>query len=441
MSLKFGTDGIRGRAYDELTVRDIEALARAAARVLGTTAVAIGTDTRESGPDFVAALGRGFSSEGAEAWFLGEVPTPVVAHTAARHQVVGAMVSASHNPYYDNGVKLFAPGGHKLSDSQQAALEEELARAEVGGDPSRSVPDVLSPRRDELVEEYRSDVEASIESRTLNGIDVVVDCANGAASGIGPDLLRRLGATVTTLHDRPTGRNINDGAGSTSLAALQAAVVAGKAHMGIAFDGDADRVLAVDEDGQVVDGDQIIAVCAIDMLRRGVLADDTVVVTVMTNLGFHHGMAHRGVHVHETQVGDRYVLEALEANGWSLGGEQSGHVIFRDMATTGDGILTAVQLLDTVIRADGSLRELAGSAMTRLPQQLRNVEISGDPTAAMDAIASDISRVAASLEGVGRVLVRPSGTEPLIRFMAEAPTQQQADAAVGQLIEALNRSG
>lgn len=430
--LKFGTDGIRGRAHDELTVADVEALAHAAGEVLGGTAMVIGTDTRESGPDFVAAICRGIARLGIEPWFVGDAPTPAVAAAAKRHGVPGAMVSASHNPYHDNGIKFFAAGGRKLTDQQQETLEGRLA--DQG--PLGPIEGVRAIDRSDLLGAYADTVIASLDGRGLDGLRVVVDCANGAAATIAPDTLARLGAEVIAIHDQPDGRNINDAAGSTHMDRLRERVVTSGASLGVAFDGDADRMLAVDGAGNAVDGDEIIAICAIDRAARGALVDQTVVVTVMTNLGFHHGMARRNISVHQTPVGDRHVLEALERNHWTLGGEQSGHVIFHDLATTGDGLLTAVQLLDTVVRSGAALGELAADAMVRLPQRLRNVQVRG-AAAAMEAIAGDIDRVTASLGQHGRLLVRPSGTEPLIRVMAEAPTQTEADAAVDDLVAVL----
>lgn len=431
--LKFGTDGIRGRAYDEVTVTDVEALAFVAGEVLGGDAMVIGTDTRASGPDFVAAICRGIARLGIEPWFVGDAPTPAVAAAAQRHGVPGAMVSASHNPFHDNGIKFFAAGGRKLTDAQQETMEARLAKLE----PLTPLEGVTAIDRSDLVDAYGDFVVGTLEGRTLDGLRVVVDCANGAASRVAPETLARLGAEVIAIHDQPDGRNINDGAGSTHMDRLRERVVQSGASLGVAFDGDADRMLAVDGIGEVVDGDEIIAICAIDRSGRDALADNTVVVTVMTNLGFHQGMARRNISVHQTPVGDRHVLEALEANGWTLGGEQSGHVIFHDLATTGDGLLTCAQLLDAVARSGATLAELAADAMTRLPQRLRNVQVVGAASAAMEAIADDIERVADGLGDSGRLLVRPSGTEPLIRVMAEAPTQEEADAAVDDLVGVL----
>ncbi len=431
MTLRFGTDGIRGRAYDELTVPAVEALAVAAGTVLGGPAMVIGADPRESGPDFVAAMCRGLAHAGIEPWLVGVAPTPVVAHAAAVHDIPGAMVSASHNPYHDNGVKFFAAGGRKLTDAQQAALEAELAALGDLGELADPTP----VDRSDLGRDYLDWLRSTLGGRRLDGVDVIVDCANGAASELAPRLLADLGARVTSLHDQPDGRNINDRSGSTDMSSLRAAVVERGAQLGLAFDGDADRVLAVDERGQMVDGDHIIGICAIDRHRRGELVDDTVVVTVMTNLGFHQGMAAHGIAVHQTPVGDRNVLEALEKNQWSLGGEQSGHVIFHDIATTGDGLLTAIQLLDVVVRRGRSLAEMARDTLTRLPQVLRNVQVSGSADDAMAAAGPEIARVEAALGSRGRLLVRPSGTVPLFWVMAVAPTEAEAEAAVDGLVE------
>lgn len=436
MSLKFGTDGVRGHA-DELTDPFVFALGRAAARVLGGDRFVIGMDTRESGPRIERALRAGIEAEGRVVDLLGVVPTPAVAFLAADEQAPGAMISASHNPYADNGIKFFAAGGLKLPDAVEARLEAELDRLLAEGE----VAPVLAAGVDEpdlgRVESYEAAVVDSLEGRRLDGLRVVVDCANGAASHVAPEVLRRLGAEVIALHADPDGRNINEACGSTHPADLQAAVVAHEAPVGLAFDGDADRVLAVDETGTLVDGDQIIALCALDRRARGRLANDTVVITVMTNLGFRLAMAERGVTVVETPVGDRYVLEALEAGGHNLGGEQSGHVIFRDRATTGDGLLTGVQLLDLLTREGRPLSALAAGAMTRLPQVLKNVRVARRDPAVAERIAADIAAVEAELGATGRVLVRPSGTEPLVRVMVEAADAATADAAADRLVAAV----
>lgn len=448
MALSFGTDGIRGRAHDQLTVDHVARIARAAGRVLDASAVAIGRDTRESGPVFVDALARGFGQVGVESWDLGIAPTPAVAHAAAARGVIGAVVSASHNPWHDNGIKIFAPGGRKLTDAQQAALEAELAADDVHADsdtgpgaPDDDAGPAAAVVRHELVDDYVDACVAAIDGGTLAGLRIVADTANGAASAVAGPALARVGATVDVICDVPDGRNINEACGSTDMSALCAEVVAGGADLGLAFDGDADRLLAVDHRGRIVDGDHIIAICARDLRDRGLLADDTVVVTVMTNLGFRLAMAEAGIVVHETPVGDRHVLEALETHGWSLGGEQSGHIIFADRAPTGDALLTAVLLCDVVARSGRTLADLAAEAMTQLPQQLRSVTVADGPTAAMDRVAPVIAAVQADLGETGRLLVRPSGTEPLVRVMAEAPEQAMADHAVATVVAALAGDG
>jgi len=438
--LKFGTDGIRGVANADLTPEVVLALGRAAARVLPAWEFVVGRDTRQSGPLLEAALVAGLAAEGADVVRLGVVPTPAVAWVAARDAVGGAVISASHNPFADNGVKLFGPGGLKLPDELESALEAELSgllRRELAIEPRTG--DAVGTVRDapDAVVAWADAVASSLDGRGLQGLRLVVDCANGAAAGVAPAVLRGLGADVTVLHDDPDGTNINAGCGSTHPEDLAKAVVELGAEVGIAFDGDADRALAVDAQGNVVDGDQIIAVCAVDRKARGLLAQDTVVVTVMSNLGFRLGMARHGIEVVDVPVGDRHVLEALTSQGLSLGGEQSGHVIFADEATTGDGLLTAVQLLDVVVRRGRPLAELADEAMTRLPQVLHNVAVKGDAAGAVAGLADEIAEVQRRLGGEGRVLVRPSGTEPVVRVMAEAPTRDAAQAAVDRLVSAL----
>ena len=452
--LEFGTDGVRGVANAELTPEFALTLGRAAARVLGGQRWGIGRDTRRSGPMLEAAFAAGLASEGADVVLLGVVPTPEVAWWSAAEGAAAAVISASHNPYPDNGIKLFTAGGRKLPDEAEARLEDELRRllgAAGGNGDGRAVLASERPVGAGLGtlasrpphEGYRAAVAASIEGRRFDGLRIVVDCANGAASTVAPDMLRSLGAEVEVLHGTPDGVNINHDCGSTHPASLQVAVHKAGADAGVAFDGDADRVLLVDGTGRLVDGDHIIALCAIDLAARGRLHDNTVVVTVLTNLGFRLAMAERGIRVVDTKVGDRYVLEALEAGGYTLGGEQSGHVIFRELATTGDGLLTAVQALDVVLRSGLPLGMLADQAMTRLPQVQRNVRVEdGSADAVVAALAGEIAAVEADLGATGRVVVRPSGTEPLVRVMVEAPTDAVAEAAAARLIaaaEALSR--
>jgi phosphoglucosamine mutase len=352
------------------------------------------------------------------------------------------MISASHNKYPDNGIKLFATVGRKLRDEVEAALEAELDALVHHGNDASAAPTgdaigSVSAAPEHLLG-YADSVVSSIEERTLGGLKVVVDCANGSATTIAPHVLRRLGADVTVIHADPTGTNINEDCGSTHPQALSRTVVEKRADVGLAFDGDADRVLAVDAKGDLVDGDQIIAICALDLRDRGRLHDDTVVVTVMTNLGFRRAMDEHGIRIQETAVGDRFVLDALDAGGYSLGGEQSGHVIFPQLATTGDGLLTGVQLLDVMVRGGRPLDKLA-SVMTRFPQVLRNVHVQTATDAdELDArLSSNLVSARETLGEAGRILVRRSGTEPLVRVMVEAETTEQAETIADQVAAAV----
>jgi phosphoglucosamine mutase len=430
--LKFGTDGVRGVALTELTPELVRALGRAAASTLGPARCAIARDTRESGPVLEAALAEGLAAGGVDVVLLGVAPTPAAAWLSAADGVMGAVISASHNPYGDNGVKLFVPGGRKLTDPEEDSLEAELHRLVEGGAPAPAEPGAISDDPSG-VGRWEASVVASIGGRRLDGLRVVVDAAHGAATAAAPAILTALGAEVEVLHAAPDGRNINAGCGSTHPDDLQATVVARGADAGIALDGDADRALAVDGRGRLVDGDQIMAITAVDRHGRGALAGDAVVVTVMTNLGFHLGMAAHGIEVVQVPVGDRHVLAALAERGLSLGGEQSGHLVFADLATTGDGLLTAVQLLDVVAHTGRPLAELADEAMTRLPQVLRNVVVHRPGAEVVAELDRAVVAAAAELGEQGRVLLRPSGTEKLVRVMVEAPTQEQAEAVAERL--------
>jgi phosphoglucosamine mutase len=434
--MRFGTDGVRGIAYTELTLEFTHRLARAAAHVLGDDGgaplVVVGGDTRVSTPDFDAALCAGFGEAGLEVVRLGVVPTPTLAFEAQRRGAIGAMVSASHNPYGDNGIKLFGRGGRKLADDVEERIEAELdAGGAVSAPTEGGLPDVV-----DVTGHYVDHVLGFLEGRRLDGLRVVLDTANGAAHLLAPAVLRAAGADVEVIADRPDGRNINDGCGATVPSRVAEAVRAAGADVGVALDGDADRLIAVDHDGNVVDGDHVIAITALDLRAKGELRNDTVVVTVMTNLGFRLAMDAAGIHVVETAVGDRYVLEALRAGGHSLGGEQSGHVIFADHATTGDGILTAVALLDAVKRSGRPLADVARAAMTSLPQVLVNVRVAQRMPDVAGRLAPAIDAVEAELGATGRVLVRASGTEPLVRVMVEAPTHDAARAAAHRLAAA-----
>jgi len=437
--LRFGTDGIRGRAGTRIVDPVVRALGRSAADLLDSDRVFLGRDTRESGPGLSRALAEGFAAGGLEVVQMGVVPTPAVAHAAALEGAAAAMVTASHNPWWDNGVKFFSAGGLKLDDAQQAAIQAAWdALPELEGSPGleRWSDD---PSTD-AVHRWVDAVVGSVRPAALAGLAVVVDCANGATSAIAGPALERLGADVTVIHSEPDGRNINDACGSTQPAALQAAVTAIGADAGLAFDGDGDRVLAVGHDGSLIDGDGLLAVVGVDRQQRGVLPGSTVVVTVMANLGLRRALADHGIAVRETAVGDRYVLEALEADGLTLGGEQSGHLIFRDLATTGDGLLTGIQALDAACRAGRTLGDRVAELMVRAPQVLHSVPVAGNGEALVELVAAEVATAAAELGDVGRVLVRASGTEPVVRVMVEAFDMERASAVADRLVEAVERA-
>jgi phosphoglucosamine mutase len=438
MGRLFGTDGVRGLANVDLTAELALDLSVAAAHVLGERGVfaghrphaVVGRDPRASGEFLEAAVVAGLASAGVDVHRVGVLPTPAVAHlTAAWSADLGVMLSASHNPMPDNGLKLFARGGHKLDDDLETQIEDRM-REPWDRPTGAGVGRVHD--HPEAAERYVADVVASAPGR-LDGLTVVVDAANGAASVTTPLALEWLGATVVPLHTRPDGLAINEGCGSTHPQDLVAAVLEHGADAGIAHDGDADRCLAVDAEGELVDGDQILAVLALALRRRGELRGDTVVSTVMANEGFRVAMRAHGIGWVDTAVGDRYVLEAMRAGGYSLGGEQSGHVVLLDHATTGDGLLTAVHLLAELAASGRTLAELA-SVVQRLPQVLVNVpdvdkaRCTDDP----DVLAA-VRAAERQLAGSGRILLRASGTEPLVRVMVEAPTQDQAAEVAGRV--------
>jgi phosphoglucosamine mutase len=444
VGVRFGTDGIRGVANAELGAELVLALGRATARALPAQAFLVGRDTRRSGPLLQAALSAGLASEGADVIDVGVLPTPGVAWHCAERHLPGAVISASHNPFADNGVKLFAAGGVKLPDAAEAAVEEELDRVLAADGRGPLAPTGhgvgrLSVDPDAAVG-YIDHLVAALEGRTLNGLRVVVDCANGAASDIAPVVLERLGAEVVSIACVPDGSNINDGCGSTHPETVAAEVLAGGADVGLALDGDADRLLAVDAHGVLTTGDELLALFAGDLAGRGRLAGNTVVVTVMSNLGFRLAMADKGIAVRQTPIGDRYVLEELNADGLTLGGEQSGHLVFRELATTGDGVLTAILLLDLLQRTGRSLADLAGEAMQRLPQVLVNVAVSAPGLVVeADEVQAEVARVANELGDSGRVLLRASGTEPLVRVMVEAADEELAQAVADRLSAVVER--
>ena len=439
MTLRFGTDGIRGVANRELTPELVTGVGRAAARVLGTARpFVVGRDTRRSGPMLEAALVAGLCAEGADVLLAGVLPSPAVAELAHAREAPAAMITASHNAYADNGVKLFAAGGRKLSDEIERNVEHELrdlATTMPNGPEGRGVG-VAAELRGAL-DEYVAHVVAALDDRRLGGLRVVVDCANGAAFRAAPRVLRELGAHVEVLHAAPNGSNINDGCGSTDPSDLQRAVVAVGADAGLAFDGDADRLIAVDERGEIVDGDQLLAIAAFDLKERGALRHDAVVVTQMANGGLHRTLRDAGIEVVEVEVGDRNVLDALARRDLSLGGEQSGHIIFPDLATTGDGVLTGALLLDVLDGTGQRLSTLAG-IVQRTPQVLRSVPVADPKQLDTDRNFWRAAQEARDELGEeGRLLVRPSGTEPVVRVMVEAPTWELAERTADDLATAV----
>lgn len=437
----FGTDGVRGVANsDSLSPELAFALGRAAVALAlergGSRPVAvIGRDTRRSSPMLVAALAAGICSAGGDVLDLGVVTTPAVAYMTLYHRAAfGVMVSASHNPAPDNGIKFFSADGFKLPDVEEDRLEA-LLKAGVESLPRPTGADLGTILLGSAVEPYIQHVVST--GKPLKGLKVVVDCGHGAAYRLAPEVLSRLGAEVVPLHTEPDGLNINDHCGSTHPEELQKMVVVHRADAGIAHDGDADRCIAVDERGAVVDGDQIMAVCALEMRRRGELAHDTLVATVMSNMGLEILLREHGIRLLKAKVGDRYVLEGMQQGGYNLGGEQSGHLIFGDYSSTGDGILTAVQLLSTLASGSRALSELAGQ-MQRLPQWLENVRVrSKDGWDQNPVISAAIRGAEEQLGDRGRVLVRPSGTEPLIRVMLEGPSLEGIRSMAQQLKEVI----
>jgi len=427
VTLRFGTDGVRGVALTELTPAFAAHLGRAAATVLGPGRWLVGRDPRESSQELAAAVAAGLVAAGAEPVDAGMLPTPALAYLSDLLAAPAAMVTASHNPWHDNGVKVFAAGGLKLPDEVERAIEAALHGPDAA-DPALPGPSVGAVHGADDYVRHRVDGAVS-----LDGLRVVLDCANGAMSAVAPEVFRALGADITVIHAAPNGRNINDHCGATHTASLQSAVVEAGAALGLAFDGDGDRVIAVDHLGQVVDGDRLIALAALQLHEQGALRHGTVVVTVMSNLGFHRAMDAAGIRVVTTAVGDRYVLEALDAGGYSVGGEQSGHIIYRDLATTGDGLLAGLRLAEFVHRHHRPLADLAAGVMTSYPQVLVNVKVAERHPHIAEELAAEIAAAEARLGGEGRVLLRASGTEPLIRVMVEAALDDVARSVADNL--------
>jgi len=428
----FGTDGVRGLAGEFLSAELALALARAATAQAQAERprVLILRDTRESGEMLQAAVAAGVSSAGGEALLGGVLPTPAAPLLLARYGFdLAVVLSASHNPYEDNGIKFFAADGYKLSDETEREIEAALGRDQSAPPTaSRSIGRVRDLRG--AGEDYLRELHTRFTELDLSGTEVLLDCANGATFEVAPEIFRRLGASVTVIADEPDGRNINDGVGSTHVEALAQRVLEGGHDVGFAFDGDGDRVLAVDRRGRVVDGDELLALAALHLRGAGRLSGDGVAVTVMTNYGFHSAMERAGVAVATTSVGDRYVLEELRARDWVLGGEQSGHIIEMGFNRTGDGLASALLTLEALAGGDLSERH----AMAKLPQRLVNVRVRDrDAYASADEVRQAVQNADRALSGRGRVLVRPSGTEPLVRVMVEAPTEAEADEVCERL--------
>ena len=436
--LRFGTDGVRGDADAVLTSVSIRALGRALARAIRPSAFLIGRDTRLSGPRISSALAAGLADEGVAAVDLGVLPTPALASAAAARALPALVVSASHNPWTDNGVKVIGADGYKPPDATEAAIENHLVDAlaepipgaasePVGPGPGATVGDAA------VTDAYLAHLATARGGRALDGMTIAVDCANGAATVVGPAALRAAGASFTVIGADPDGTNINACCGATHPEPLAALVRERGADMGLAFDGDADRVIAVDEQGSVVDGDAIMVALALDLHERGELAGDAVVVTVMSNLGLHRALGAAGVSVIETPVGDRHVVAAMRERGAGLGGEQSGHIVFAKHATTGDGILTGLLLADLVRRSGRPLSALA-AVMTRFPQHLVNVRVEpGRALADSPHLGFAVAEAERELGAEGRVLVRTSGTEPLVRIMVEAASAATAESVAERL--------
>lgn len=450
MARMFGTDGVRGLANDLLTPALAVQLGQAAARVLtrdnpsgirsrtGRPRAIVGRDTRASGEFLDHAISAGLASSGVDVTRVGILPTPAIAHLTATQNIdLGVVISASHNPFQDNGIKFFARGGYKLDDALEDEIEALLGKVEdlpTGAGVGRVI-------KGETVADqtYVNHLVDSVAT-DLSGLRIVVDAANGAASFVGPAALRAAGAEVIVINASPDGININRDCGSTHPEQLQNYVVSTHADMGVAYDGDADRCLAVDAEGTLVDGDQIMGLLALGMKEDGTLGSDTLVVTVMSNLGLILAMKEHGIRTVQTGVGDRYVLEKMLQGGYTLGGEQSGHVIDSLHATTGDGVLTSLRVAARMKRTGKSLAELA-SIVTRLPQTLINVRgVDKGAAGTNKAVQAAVAEAEVELGDTGRVLLRPSGTEPLVRVMVEAATQEQADSVASRLAEVVKEN-
>jgi phosphoglucosamine mutase len=439
MHLRFGTDGMRGVANVELTPEIALVLGRAAARHLGGAGFLVGSDTRQSSPMLKAALSAGLAAEKERVVDVGVLPTPGLAWLAAQRQQPGAMISASHNAFTDNGIKLLSASGAKIPDATERAIEAEIdglvVRAAASGNSrvAEGVGEIVSD--DDAVAEYAAHLAAAVALPASRRPRIVCDCGNGAAAPVAPLVFARAGVDAEIIGNAPDGTNINADCGATSPALLARVVVERGADLGIALDGDADRMIAVDHRGQVVDGDALLVLFATDLHARGELVNDAIVATVMSNLGLRRALAAAQIGLVETPVGDRFVTDALERNGLVLGGEQSGHIVFRRDATTGDGILTGLKLIELVCRLGRPLAELAEAAIDRFPQELRNVAVAApDRLDEAAAVWQEVAAVEDDLGDLGRVVLRASGTEPLVRVMVEADSREAVDRAVSRIV-------
>lgn len=426
--LHFGTDGVRGRAFSELTETYATALGVAATNVLSLSNVVIGRDTRESGERIESAFAAGSAQAGAIVHLVGVAPTPAIAALAAEQGWAGVAITASHNEYRDNGIKIFSQGGLKLTNAQEIAIESDLI-AQLNGPVTKGSTDLHQAnlhRATGMVRSYVQRIAEMVPSEAFSGMHIVLDCANGAMSDVAGEVFATCGAKVTVINCEPDGRNINANCGATFPNVVSEAVRLHRGDFGLAFDGDGDRVIAVDHVGNIVDGDHLIALAARDLQESSQLVHNTVVVTVMTNIGFHRAMADAGIGVVTTPVGDRCVLAELDAHGYVLGGEQSGHIIYRSRATTGDGLLAGVLLTDMVRRAGKPLQQLTADAMTSFPQVLVNVKVGQRGVDVDSVFANEIHDAQIQIGDSGRVLLRSSGTEPVVRVMVEAESVERA---------------
>ena len=433
MNLIFGTDGIRGRVGRDIDEIKVLSLGIASSKYLNTKKIFLGRDTRESSLGLAKALKEGLTRGGLEVVSLGIAPTPEIAHIARVENAGGAVISASHNSWVDNGVKLFGSGGLKISDSVQALIqidwENEQQKKHVVGELELE---------DENDERWIKSVISSAEPGCFSGLKIVLDCANGATVNKASVIFQELGATVVEVGSNPDGRNINDNCGSNNPENLREKVLSSSAHIGFAFDGDGDRVIAASSDGSILDGDYLLFICSEDRFDRGLLKNSSVVITPMANLGMREAFYNLGIPLHEVSVGDRNILQALEENNWLIGGEQSGHIIFRDLSTTGDGVLTSVQTLLALLRKHRSSVE-ASTVFSKVPQVLINVFVENDAEKIVEEIKDEVNVASMELGKGGRVLVRPSGTEPLVRVMVETRDSALASSIAEHLSEIIKR--